>query len=97
MGTTSYLSLSIALRTDAADSSETSGSPLRPPNKMPTRSFFTLFPFARNARSLSKKLEQRLVKLCRLLDLRNVAAVLEHEQLGSSYAITKFLAAGQWN
>src|SRR5580698_851743 len=43
----------------------------------------------------SKKLEQRLVKLCRLLDLRNVAAVLEHEQLGSSYAITKFLSASQ--
>src|SRR5579862_2224931 len=39
MGTTSYLSLSIALRTEAAESSDTSCSPLRPPNKMPTRSF----------------------------------------------------------
>ena len=40
MGTTSYLSLSIALRTDAAESRETSCSPLRPPNRIPTRSLF---------------------------------------------------------
>src|SRR5262249_23302266 len=40
MGTTSYLSWLIALRTDAADSSETSCSPLRPPNRTPTLSFF---------------------------------------------------------
>ena len=33
MGTTSYLSLSMALRTEAAESSETSCSPLRPPNR----------------------------------------------------------------
>jgi hypothetical protein len=97
MGTTACLSLSIALRTDAADRSETSCSPLRPPSKMPTQSFYIPFPFARNARLRSKKLEQRLVKLCSLLDLRNVAAVLDHEQLGSSYAITKFFAAGQRN
>ncbi len=37
--TTSYFVLSIALRTDAADSNETSCSPLRPPKRMPTRSF----------------------------------------------------------
>src|ERR1051326_4166669 len=43
MGTTSYLSLSIALRTEAAESSETSCSPLRPPNKTPTRSFSMTF------------------------------------------------------
>src|SRR5690242_6510377 len=40
IGTTSYLLLSIALRTDAADSNDTSCSPLRPPNRMPTRNFF---------------------------------------------------------
>ena len=39
MGTTSYFSLSIALRTEAAERSETSCSPLRPPNRIPTRSF----------------------------------------------------------
>src|SRR5205807_897309 len=37
IGTTSYLFLSIALRTEAADRSETSCSPLRPPNRTPTR------------------------------------------------------------
>jgi hypothetical protein len=31
------------LKTDAAESNETSCSPLRPPNKMPTRSFFITF------------------------------------------------------
>src|SRR5579862_3893341 len=41
-GTTSYLLLSIALRTEAAESRETSCSPLRPPNRTPTRSFFML-------------------------------------------------------
>src|SRR5437879_13601188 len=40
MGTTSYLSLSIAPATDAAERRETSCSPLRPPKRMPTRSFF---------------------------------------------------------
>src|SRR6266850_4918980 len=40
MGTTSYFSLSMASSTDAADSSEISCSPLRPPNRIPTRSFF---------------------------------------------------------
>jgi hypothetical protein len=59
--------------------------------------FLHAFSIRHKRHSTSKKLEQRLVKLCRLLDLRNVAAVLEHEQLGSSYAITKFLAAGQRN
>ena len=39
IGTTSYLFLSIAFRTDAADSRDTSCSPLRPPNRMPTRIF----------------------------------------------------------
>lgn len=60
--------------------------------------FLHAFPIRpKRPRSPSKKLEQRLVKLSRLLDLRNVAAVLDHEQLGSGYAITKFLAAGQRN
>src|SRR5450432_296398 len=36
IGTTSYLSLLMALRTDAAESSETSCSPLRPPKRTPT-------------------------------------------------------------
>src|SRR5690348_1909361 len=40
MGTTSYLRRSMALRTEAAESSETSCSPLRPPKRMPMRSFF---------------------------------------------------------
>src|SRR3954471_18553448 len=40
IGTTSYFSLSIASSTDAADSSEISCSPLRPPNRIPTRNFF---------------------------------------------------------
>src|SRR6266566_1314198 len=40
IGTTSYLLLSIAPRTDAAERRETSCSPLRPPKRMPTRSFF---------------------------------------------------------
>jgi hypothetical protein len=31
------------LRTEAADSSDTSCSPLRPPKRMPTRSFFAIF------------------------------------------------------
>ena len=43
MGTTSNLLLSMALTTDAAESSETSCSPLRPPKRMPTRSFFIVF------------------------------------------------------
>ena len=42
MGTTSNLLRSIAFRMDAAESSETSCSPLRPPNRMPTRSFFAI-------------------------------------------------------
>src|SRR4051812_15220019 len=36
MGTTSYLCLSIALKTEAAESSEISCSPLRPPKRIPT-------------------------------------------------------------
>ena len=40
IGTTSYLFLSIALKTEAAESRETSCSPLRPPNRIPTRIFF---------------------------------------------------------
>src|SRR5712692_585923 len=43
MGTTSYLFLSMASSTDAAESSETSCSPLRPPNRIPTRVFFIAF------------------------------------------------------
>jgi hypothetical protein len=43
MGTTSYFVLSIAFRTDAADSNDTSCSPLRPPKRMPTRSFAITF------------------------------------------------------
>src|SRR6202007_3347536 len=43
MGTTSYFSLSIALTTDAAESNDTSCSPLRPPNRTPTRRFFMTF------------------------------------------------------
>src|SRR5580704_4461874 len=51
MGTTSYLSLLIAWRTDAAESSDTSCSPLRPPNSMPTRSFFMTFQCGRGRTS----------------------------------------------
>src|ERR1700737_1754801 len=40
MGTTSYLRLSMALRMEAAERSETSCSPERPPKRMPMRSFF---------------------------------------------------------
>src|SRR5437763_6296860 len=40
MGTASYLSGSIPRITEAADASETSCSPLRPPNKTPTRNRF---------------------------------------------------------
>src|SRR5438552_4355786 len=40
IGTTSYLSVGMASRTEAAESSETSCSPLRPPKRMPTRSLF---------------------------------------------------------
>src|SRR5260370_42564161 len=40
--TTSNFLRSIALRTDAADSSETSCSPLRPPNRIPTRTFLAM-------------------------------------------------------
>src|SRR5208282_89981 len=43
MGTTSYFVLSIAFKTDAADSNDTSCSPLRPPKRMPTRSFAITF------------------------------------------------------
>src|SRR5262249_2853944 len=42
MGTTSYLLRSIAFRTDAAESSETSCSPLRPPKRTPTRIFWAI-------------------------------------------------------
>ena len=42
IGTTSNFLRSIALRIDAAESSETSCSPLRPPKRMPTRSFFAI-------------------------------------------------------
>src|ERR1700687_623855 len=40
MGTTSYLRLSMALRMEPAERSETSCSPERPPKRMPMRSFF---------------------------------------------------------
>src|SRR3989442_5101855 len=40
MGTTSYLSLSRLAMTDAAEASETSCSPERPPKMMPMRIFF---------------------------------------------------------
>src|SRR5712672_1738499 len=40
IGTTSNLLLSMALSTEAADSSETSCSPLRPPKRTPIFSFF---------------------------------------------------------
>jgi hypothetical protein len=40
MGTTSYFAGSSAEMTEAAEISETSCSPERPPNRMPTRSFF---------------------------------------------------------
>ena len=40
MGTTSYRLRSMALRMEAAESSETSCSPERPPKRMPMRSFF---------------------------------------------------------
>jgi hypothetical protein len=40
IGTTSYFLRSMALRMEAAESSETSCSPERPPKRMPMRSFF---------------------------------------------------------
>src|SRR4051794_18920028 len=40
IGTTSYFCLSMALSTEAAESRETSCSPLRPPKSIPTLSFF---------------------------------------------------------
>jgi hypothetical protein len=43
IGTTSYFEESIAFITEAADNSETSCSPLRPPNKTPTRVFVIKF------------------------------------------------------
>ena len=39
MGIASYLFRSIAFRTEAADSNDTSCSPLRPPKRIPTRNF----------------------------------------------------------
>jgi hypothetical protein len=42
MGTTSNFLRSIAFKIEAADNSETSCSPLRPPKRMPTRSFFAI-------------------------------------------------------
>ena len=42
IGTTSNFFRSIAFKTDAADSSETSCSPLRPPKRIHTRSFFAI-------------------------------------------------------
>jgi hypothetical protein len=48
---TSYLFLSMALKTEAAESKEISCSPLRPPKRMPTRSFFILFSVAGRRRS----------------------------------------------
>src|ERR1035438_9682388 len=49
IGTTSNFSRSMDLRTEAADSSETSCSPLRPPKRMPTRSFFAIVFFRRRS------------------------------------------------
>src|SRR4029077_15688836 len=65
MGTTSYLLLSMALTTDAAESSDTSCSPLRPPNRTPTRNFFITFQcgcsgcFASNARPKSSRFQRK--------------------------------------
>src|SRR5438045_5314601 len=42
IGTTSNFLRSIAFKTEAAESSETSCSPLLPPNKIPTRSFLAI-------------------------------------------------------
>jgi hypothetical protein len=42
IGATSNFLRSIALRIEAAERSETSCSPLRPPKRMPTRSFFAM-------------------------------------------------------
>ena len=42
--TTSYFFRSIAFKIDRAERSDTSCSPLRPPNKIPTRSFFFAIP-----------------------------------------------------
>ena len=53
IGTTSYFVLSIAFRTDAADSNDTSCSPLRPPKRMPTRIF--AMPFQSGARRVSRQ------------------------------------------
>ena len=52
-GTTSNLFLSIALKTEAADNSETSCSPLRPPKRIPIRSFFMTHQSVRRAASAS--------------------------------------------
>ena len=49
MGTTSNFLRSIAFRIEAADSSETSCSPLRPPKRMPTRSFLAIALFHHRA------------------------------------------------
>src|SRR5437660_8738898 len=40
----------MALKTEAADSSEISCSPLRPPNRIPTRNFFMRFQCGRGIR-----------------------------------------------
>src|SRR5215469_8535109 len=53
MGTTSYLFLSMAWKTDAAESSEISCSPLRPPKRIPTRNFFIEFQCGRAASNSS--------------------------------------------
>ena len=45
IGTTSNFRRSIAFKIEAAESSETSCSPLRPPKRIPTRSFFAILFF----------------------------------------------------
>src|SRR5262249_31049544 len=58
MGTASYLSGSSPRITDAAEASETSCSPLRPPNRTPTRRIFLsgvtfhIFPEKRHGQKL---------------------------------------------
>src|SRR5205823_5113279 len=91
IGTTSYLLLSIAPRTDAAERRETSCSPLRPPKRMPTRSFFMTLVWTRvslasisryDLSDLQKKKEYVMTVPFTMMNRREALATLGSGGLG---------------
>src|SRR3989442_6808911 len=91
IGTNSYLLLSIAPRTDAAERRETSCSPLRPPKRMPRRSFFMTLVWTRvslasisryDLSDLQKKKEYVMTVPFTMMNRREALATLGSGGLG---------------